>query len=296
MTTTLGKGLEALIPQKKSKKLHLSFSPSRGVFPVKKESVFLIEVERVKPNPNQPRKDFPAEELKNLADSIKEYGVLQPLIVVKLEKESSLGTRVEYQLIAGERRLRAAKIAGLDSVPAVIRSVGEQMNLEISLVENIQREDLNALERADAFKKLIEEFSLTQKQIAERLGKSREAIANTLRLLDLSSDVKKLLRENRLSEGHARALLGVEDKGERAGILKRILEDQLNVRRVEELARKIKKPSRAKQKSEDFSELEEKFEQVFGVKVKIRLASGKYVLELQNLNDLQKILTQRVQH
>ncbi len=295
MKSTLGKGLEALIPQKKSKRFRLSLSRGGsqtsfgGFAPPKKESIFLIEVGKIKPNPHQPRKDFSKQELKNLADSIKEFGVLQPLIVVKIEKESAMGTRVDYQLIAGERRWRAAKMAGFDSVPAVVRSIDDQMNLEVSLVENIQREDLNALERAQAFQELIDEFNLTQKDIAQRVGKSRESIANTLRLLDLSSDIKKHLSQSDITEGHARALIGIADKNERDSLLKKILEEQLNVRGVEELARKIKKPFRKSSKAEDFSEWEDKIEQKFGVKVKVNVKSGKVILEFKNLNDLKKL-------
>lgn len=296
MKSTLGKGLEALIPQKKSKKFRFSLSRGgsqtslNGFAPSKKESIFLIEVVKIKPNPYQPRKEFPKSELKNLADSIKEFGVLQPLIVIKIEKESAMGTRIDYQLIAGERRWRAAKMAGLDSIPVIVRSADDQKNLEVSLVENIQREDLNALERAQAFQKLIDDFNLTQREIAERMGKSRESVANTLRLLELSPDIKKYLSQSKITEGHARALIGIENKSERDTLLKKILDEQLNVRGVEELARKIKKPFRKSSKAEDFSEWEDRIEQKFGVKVKVNVKSGKVILEFQNLNDLKKLM------
>ena len=205
----------------------------------------------------------------------------------KVEKESPLGTRVEYQLIAGERRLRAAKLAGLMSVPVVIRSVDDARNLEVSLVENIQREDLNALERAEAFKKLMEEFNLTQRDIAVKIGKSREAVANTLRLLELSSEVKELIRNNKLSEGHARALIGIKGKSDRHSIIEKILGEQLSVRQVEELARKIKKPvaALALTKDEQITRWETILEKMLGITVRIRKREDAYVIEFKDRRD-----------
>lgn len=287
MKDSPGRGLEALIPKKKSKGLSFSLSVSGGKVPAKKESVFLIEIENIKPNPYQPRRDFAKEELAGLAESIKEFGVLQPLIVTKAEKETPFGTRVEYQLIAGERRLRAAKLAGLMSVPVVIRSVDDARNLEVSLVENIQREDLNALERAEAFQKLIDEFNLTQRDIALKIGKSREAVANTLRLLELSSEIKELVRANKISEGHARALIGIKGKSDRRSIIEKILGEQLNVRQVEELARKIKKPvaALAFKKDEQIAQWEVMLEKTLGITVRIRKQGDAYAIEFKNRRD-----------
>lgn len=290
----VGLGLEALIPSKKSKNLPFSFPGSRKTTPFfKKESIFLIEVDRIKPSPNQPRREFSKDELKNLADSIKEFGILQPLIVTKTEEESASGTKVEYQLIAGERRWRAAKLVGMGTVPVVIRSLDDQARFEVSLVENIQREDLGALEKAEAFKKLVNEFNLSQRDIAERIGKSRELISNTLRLLELPSEVKRLLLEKKITEGHARALVGVEDEKVLRSILGRIIGEQLNVRQVEWLARKRKKPRLGgqKKKSEDFTEWEKKLEEAFGVKILVRSRAGGYTLEFKNRKDLEVFIS-----
>lgn len=290
----VGLGLEALIPSKKSKSLPFSFPGSRKTTPFfKKESIFLIEVDRIKPSPNQPRREFSEDELKSLADSIKEFGILQPLIVTKIEEESASGTKVEYQLIAGERRWRAAKLVGMATVPVVVRSLNDQARFEVSLVENIQREDLGALEKAEAFKKLVNEFNLSQRDIAERIGKSRELVSNTIRLLELPPDIKQLLLGKKITEGHARALVGVENEKVRRSILGRILGEQLNVRQVEWLARKTKKPRLGGQKkrTEDFTEWEEKLKNVLGINVRVRSRVGGYTLEFKNRKDLEAFIS-----
>ncbi len=248
MKNQLGQGLEALIPPK-SKKTSLQFLNDQGTR--RRESVFWVEVEKIEPNPYQPRADFEETALGELADSIREFGILQPLIVSKVEREKSGGgLEAGYQLIAGERRLRAAKIAGFNQVPVIIRKPDEQKKLEFSLVENIQRENLNALERARALEKLIDDFSLTQKEVAARIGKSREFVANTLRLLELPDNIQQLLSGNKLSEGHARTLIGLEREHQQL-VITRILEENLNVRAAEELARRLRSP---------FKNLEREFE------------------------------------
>lgn len=290
----VGLGLEALIPSKKSKSLPFSFPGSRKTTPFfKKESIFLIEVDRIKPSSNQPRREFSEDELKSLADSIKEFGILQPLIVTKIEEESASGTKVEYQLIAGERRWRAAKLVGMATVPVVVRSLNDQARFEVSLVENIQREDLGALEKAEAFKKLVNEFNLSQRDIAERIGKSRELVSNTIRLLELPPDIKQLLLGKKITEGHARALVGVENEKVRRSILEKILREQLNVRQVEWLARKTKKPRLGGQKkrTEDFTEWEEKLKNVLGINVRVRSRVGGYTLEFKNRKDLEAFIS-----
>jgi len=179
----------------------------------KPESIFHIEVERIKPNPYQPRHEFNSQALEELAQSIREFGVIQPLVVTKLERESEFGTEVEYQLIAGERRLMASKLAGLERVPAVVRKVGDaRAKLEMALIENIQRSNLNPIESARAYARLQDEFGLTQREVAARVGKSREAVANTLRLLNLPLPIQQALSEGKINESQARALLSIENR------------------------------------------------------------------------------------
>lgn len=235
----MSRGLEILIPKEKDK----------GDF-LKKDPVFWIETKKIRPNPFQPRKVFNKKELKELADSIEKYGILQPLIAKKIIKETKTGEKVEYQLISGERRLRAAKIVGLKEVPVIVREIKKEDELPISLVENIQREDLNPIERALAYKELIEKHNLTQKEVGEIVGKSRESIANTLRLLDLPNKIKESIERGEISEGHARALLGVGEK-ERMKIFKEIIEKKIPVRKVEEKSKKRLKKVFSFQKIED---------------------------------------------
>ena len=215
-------GLESLIPKKTKKTI-----------PQKKESVFWIEIDKIKTNPFQPRKEFNQKELKELAESIEKYGILQPLIVRKIEKLVPSGQKVEYQLIAEERRLRASKMIGLKEVPVIIKEVSKENELPISLVENIQRENLNPLEKALAFKRLIEEFQFTQKEIAKIVGKSRESIANTLRLLSLPEEIQKGIQKGEISEGHARAILSLPEQ-KQITAYKEAVKKKLPVRKLEE--------------------------------------------------------------
>ncbi len=232
----LGRGLESLIPPQdnnapqgvvagaqhevsvptKPVPPREEFIPTKPIGNIKKpiegEHIFHLEVEKIKPNPHQPRREFDEELLKDLAASIREFGLLQPIVVSKIEKETDTGTQVEYQLIAGERRLRAAKILGLERVPAIIRSIMKDTEkLEMAIVENLQRENLNAIETARAYAKLQDEFGLTQREVAARLGKSRETIANTLRLLSLPSEIKEAVAKNKINESQARLLLTIEE-------------------------------------------------------------------------------------
>ena len=195
-----------------------------------RSAVINIAVDNIIANPFQPRKKFDEENLKSLAKSIKRKGVLQPVLVVKVDNG-------KYQLVAGERRFRATKIAGLAEIPAIVTEIGEKDQLEIAILENIQREDLNPIEEAEAYKRLMNEFSHTQEELSEILGKSRSHIANILRLLTLPEDVKGLLREKKLTFGHARALIGAENASELA---KRIVESAMNVRETEDLLKSIK--------------------------------------------------------
>ncbi|MDD4999295.1 MAG: ParB/RepB/Spo0J family partition protein [Candidatus Paceibacterota bacterium] len=202
------------------------------------ERIFYIEIDKIKPNPQQPRKIFSEESLRELADSIKEYGILEPLLVTRIEKETEKGTEVEYQLISGERRLMASKLLGLPSVPVIIKKpIAEQRKLEMALIENIQREDLSSVSKAKAFARLISEFGLTQQELAERLGKSREAVANILRLLQLPYEAQMALEENKINEGHARAILLFNNPEKRRAFLKEILAKNLSGREAFDLAR-----------------------------------------------------------
>ncbi len=215
----LGRGLDALIPG--------SDQPEKG-------GVEQIPVVQISPNPRQPRSLFDGAELQELADSIREHGIIQPLIVTRAAAPD------QYLLIAGERRLMAARIAGLESVPAILREASDQQRLELALIENLQRADLNALEEAEAYQQLAEDFSLSHEQIAQKVGKSRTAVTNTLRLLKLPQTVQKALLQNEISAGHARALLGLNTPQAQSAVLGSILSRHLSVRQTEELVEKLK--------------------------------------------------------
>jgi len=268
MKQTFGKGLESLIPKKTAK------SPKAAE--VKQEPIFYIEIEKIKSNPYQPRKNFDQEGLKALADSIKEYGILQPLLVSRIEKDSG----VEYQLLAGERRLLASKIVGLTQVPVIVREPAEKEKLEVSLIENVQRLNLNSMEKAEAYQRLQQDFNFLQKDIAKMVGKSREAVANTLRLLDLPEEIKQALREERITEGHARAMLAVENPQKQKAVFVRTIRDGLNVREVEGLAQKLniwqpvkRQVSRA---SKEVKDLEKKLREALGMKnLRLTIQAGK---------------------
>jgi len=207
---------------------------------VVEEKIFQIETDKIKSNPYQPRHLFTEDSLKELADSIREFGILQPLLVTRVEKETEKGTEVEYQLIAGERRLMAAKMIGLITVPVIIRRpIEEQKKLEMALIENIQREDLRVISKAKAFERLINEFGLTQQELASRIGKSREVIANTLRLLQLPLEVQKAIEEGLINEGHARAILLLLNNPEKRKLFfKEILSKNLSGREAMDLAQR----------------------------------------------------------
>src|SRR3989344_5131969 len=270
MKQTFGKGLESLIPKKTDK--------TPKTFEVKQEPIFYIEIERIKSNPYQPRKNFDHEGLQSLADSIKEHGVLQPILVSRIENASGAG--VEYQLVAGERRLLASKMVGLTQIPVIIREPTEKEKLAVSLVENVQRLNLNALEKAEAYQRMQAEFNFLQKDIAKLVGCSREAVANTLRLLDLPEEIKSALRDSRITEGHARAMLAVSDVAKQKALLARTVRDGLNVREVENWAQRlsvwqpIKKQVSAA--SAEVKALEEKIRQALGLKnLKLRIEAGR---------------------
>lgn len=217
--TTLGRGLSSLIPGASGGNLWGDVKPQSG------ERIEQLAVERINANPHQPREHFERQHLEDLVGSIKEHGILQPLVVTETPRG--------YELIAGERRLRAAKLAGLVTVPAIVRSVTNQQKLELALVENVQRQDLNPVERAKAYQRLIDEFSLTQDVVAKKVGQSRPVVTNALRLLTLPTEMLAALTEGKITEGHAKVLLGVSDPKARQQLFKRVLDEGMSVRTVE---------------------------------------------------------------
>ena len=229
-------------------------------------SIIEAPIDSISPNPHQPRSGFNEEKLQELADSIKEHGVLQPLVVSRKEDGS-------YELIAGERRLEASKIAGLTKVPIVVRKATEQNKMELALIENVQRHDLNVLEEAKAFKKMQDTFALTQEEIASRVGKSRSTVANVLRLLNLPMEMQKALIEEKISEGHARTILALSNQEKQRALFELILKENLNVRQAEEKVREVTvktHPRRLKNLDPQISQKEQELSEVLGTKVKIK--------------------------
>lgn len=263
------------------------------------DSIFWIEVEKVKPNPYQPRREFDEARLNDLAGSIKQYGVLQPLVVTRKEITREDGSLYsEYELIAGERRLRASKIAGLSQVPVIIRNSEEdsRVKLELAIIENLQREDLNPIDRAEAFRKLVEEFNFKHSQVGEKIGKSREYVSNTIRLLALPEEMKEALSFGKISEGHARPLLMLIDKPEEQMTLyKEIMLRRLTVREAEAISRRIaveKSRKRDREFNPDILELEEKLSETLGTRVQIeqKEVGGKILIEFFSDEDLKNLL------
>jgi len=250
----LGKGLESLIPA--------SEAEDAG----SRQGVLEVPLSSISPNPHQPRSPIDEQDLSELAASIEEHGIIQPLVVTK--------DAGQYQLIAGERRWRAARVAGLSEVPVLVKDVAPQEMLELALVENLQRSDLSPLEEALAFEQLAEDFGLTQAEIARRVGKSRTAVANTLRLLKASRPIRDALLEERISEGHARALLGLDKDEAQAAALKTVLKRGLNVRQTEELVRRLQgrdeEGGSTPKRSAAEMELESQFRQALSTKVSLR--------------------------
>jgi ParB family chromosome partitioning protein len=262
------------------------------------DSIFWIEVEKIKPNPYQPRRDFDEARLKDLSESIRMYGVLQPLVVTRKEftKEDG-GLGVEYELIAGERRLRASKLAGLQQVPALIRNGEEsdKMKLELAIIENLQREDINSVDRARAFDRLAKEFGMKHIQIAEKVGKSREYVSNTMRILSLPEEILNGLSEGKLSEGHTRPLLMLVDKPEeQLTLFKEIVFKKLTVREAEAYARKIAQDKVRKKSLIDpeLIEMENKLKESLGTRVSIekRENSGRITIDYFTADDIRNFL------
>ena len=268
--------------------------------PLYNHSVFLIEVDKIKPNPYQPRREFNEDRLRDLADSIRQYGVLQPLVVTRKDviKEDG-GLAVEYELIAGERRLRASKIAGIFQVPAVIRS-GDQtdkMKLEMAIIENVQREDLNPVDRAKAFSQLATEFNLKHAEIGKRVGKSREYVSNTMRILALPQEIMDALVEGKINEGHTRPILMLGDRPEeQTTLFKEIVLKKLSVRDAEAIARRVayeKVRDKASFIQPEILEMEEKLTEKYGTRIKVDKRNGdvgRITIDFTSPDNLQKIL------
>lgn len=279
----LGKGLGSLIPQ----------SEGIGQPETRKENIFYVEINKIKANPDQPRHDFDEEGIKELSKSVRKYGVLQPLLVTKVETETPKGLEVSYQLIAGERRLRASQVAGLPQVPVIIRDEFEhkQDRLEVALIENVQRKDLNPVEEAEAYDRLAKEFGLTQKEIAEKVSKSREVVANAVRLLNLPKDIRDALRAEKLSRAHAKALLSFNDEAKQREVYNQILAGGVSSKDVESMASASKPNKKGVKKDNKFLELEKNLGETLSAPVLIQSAEkgGKIIIRFATLEDLNKI-------
>ena len=281
----LGKGLDTMIPPVKNEKKSEKGDPA-------KEPETLVNITNVEPNREQPRKNFDEDALLELSESIKQYGLLQPILVQNRKDY--------YEIIAGERRWRAAKLAGLKQVPVIIKNLTDQEIVEISLIENIQRENLNPIEEAQAYKRLLNEFHLKQDEVAERVSKSRTAVTNSMRLLKLSDDVQRMVIDEMITTGHARALLGVEDPAEQYNLAQRIFDEKLSVREVEKIVKNMGKPVKPKkEKVVDksmqviYDDISEKLKTQLGTKVNIvpkEDGSGKIEIEFYSHDELDRIL------
>lgn len=260
------------------------------------DAIFHIEVDKIKPNPSQPRRNFDEQALRELASSIREFGLLQPVVVTKVEREVPTGTEVEYILISGERRLQAIKLLGMERVPAIIRNVDmDQERLELAVIENIQRENLNPIEMARALARLTDEFRLTQREIATRLGKSREAVANTMRLLDLPEDMRRAIEEGRISESHGRLLLTVDDPQIREKLFRDLVERGLTTRELQNRARAARATSPSPRAhaalAPELKMLQEKLSSELGTPVKIEEqgGNGKITISFYSDEELRRI-------
>ena len=278
----LGKGLDSLIPNKTA-------SPAKEINLPKKEEKepgtgeILVKINEVEPNRDQPRKEFDEDSLMELADSIKQFGILQPLIVQKKKDY--------YEIIAGERRWRAAKLAGIKEVPIIIKEYTDQEIVEISLIENIQRENLNPIEEAMAYKRLLEEFNLKQDEVAERVSKSRTAVTNSMRLLKLSSRVQQMIVDDMISTGHARALLAIDDEEQQFMLANKIFDEKLSVRETEKLVKALKNPKKEIKKTKIehafvYDNIEEQMKNIIGTKVSVNpKANGKRKIEKEDYSE-----------
>ncbi|MCX6762627.1 MAG: ParB/RepB/Spo0J family partition protein [Candidatus Moranbacteria bacterium] len=290
----LGRGLASLIPQKNNPSSsvgNVSQAPAKIQSEALQDDFLEVPIEKVASNPQQPRHNFDEKELQDLANSIKEHGVIQPLVVAKIAPD-------QYELIAGERRLKASKLAGLKMVPVIVREEsGEREKLELALVENIQRHDLDVLEEARAYKKLIEEFDLTQEEVADKVGKSRSAVANKVRLLGLPIEIQRALTEGKISEGHARSILAIENPEKQRALFELILKDNLTVRQTEDKVKEVTVSTHTRRlgstETSPFKEEEEKIAASLGTKVSIKKAGngGKIMIDFYSREELENILS-----
>lgn len=280
----LGKGLEALFPS------NVDVDSLGGVASINNEKIVEMKIGEIEPDTNQPRKKFNEEKLAELADSIKEHGVLQPIIVAKKDDY--------YQIIAGERRWRASKIAGLKTIPTIVRDYDEKKIREVSLIENIQRENLNPIETAQAIKELMEEHNLTQEQLAKTLGKSRSAIANTVRILNLDERVIELVNEGKLTEGHARSLVAIPNQQKQYKLAMDIVNLDMSVRDAETLVKEEKSTKTKKKNTSEkleiiYKDFENRLKNSLGTKVAFRpqtKSKGKIIIEYFNSDELERLL------
>ncbi len=278
----LGRGLSALIPENDEK----SEVIVKEVV-VKEPAEIKVRISQIEPNKEQPRKMFDEDSLIELSDSIKQYGVLQPLLVQKKDEY--------YEIIAGERRWRAAKLAGIKEIPVVIKDYSDQEIMEIALIENIQREDLNPIEEAQAYQRLIKDYKLKQDEVAEKVSKSRAAITNSLRLLKLDKRVQEMVMEGKLSNGHARTIISIDDKDKQFMIAQKIFDENLSVREVEKLMRELEKPSKVLKKPENdfvYRDFEEKMSKLLATHVTIKNRDnnkGKIEINYYSQEELERI-------
>ena len=282
----LGKGLETLIPVGEMEEIDNLIVKEKKT--EKNSGDTVLKISQIEPNKSQPRKNFNEDSLQELADSIKQFGIIQPLVVQKKDKY--------YEIIAGERRWRAARIAGLKEVPVIIKDYSEREVVEIALIENIQREDLNPIEEAQAYKRLLEEYNLKQDEVAERVSKSRTAVTNSMRLLKLSDKVQEMLIDEMITSGHARAILAIEDEELQYEIAERVMDEKLSVRETEKLVKAINNPKKKKNKVEInravYDELEVKIKDAIGNNVKLSPKAngkGKIEIEYYSTDDLERI-------
>ena len=288
----LGKGLDSLIPTNvmmESEVKHATVSTASSA-EEGKDGTLMVKLSKVEPNREQPRKNFDEDSLQELAESLKQFGMLQPILV------QNRGDY--YEIIAGERRWRAAKIAGLKEVPVIVRELTDQEIVEISLIENIQREDLNPIEEAQAYKRLLTEFHLKHDEVAERVSKSRTAVTNSMRLLKLCDEVQKMVVDDMISTGHARALISIEDPEEQYLIAQKIFDEKLSVREVEKLVKDLHKPPKPPKEENKtlqaiYQEISERLKQSLSTKVSVSAkqnGAGKIEIEFYNHEDLERLL------
>ena len=285
----LGKGLDSLIPNTIGEAKEKKESKEKVE---NKNPETMVKLSMVEPNGEQPRKNFDEDSLLELAESIKQFGLLQPIIVQDRKNH--------YEIIAGERRWRAAKMAGLKEIPVIIKNLTNQEIVEISLIENIQREDLNPIEEAQAYKRLLEEFNLKQDEVAERVSKSRTAVTNSMRLLKLCDEVQQMVVNEMISTGHARALLSIEDPEEQYMIAQKVFDEKMSVREVEKLVKDLHKPEKAPKKENKsleviYQNIENRLKESLGTKVSIspkNNGGGKIEIEFYNHDDLDRLMEQ----